>query len=143
MRLIADRLTATRENRARIENHLALYREGAPGFQGVKRSIERLARTCREKRIPFVVVIFPLFANPLDASYPFASIHETISALCRSTGVGFVDLLPYYRGMDWRLLVVEGARDEHPNELAHRIAAQALLTSLDTALASPAAPRRP
>ena len=28
--------------------------------------------------------------------------------------------------------MVEGARDEHPNELAHRIAAQALLAALES-----------
>lgn len=137
LRLIAERIRATRENRARIENHLALYWDGAPGFQGVKRSIERMARVCRERGIPFVVAIFPLFANPLDEGYPFTSVHDKMAALCRAAGVTFVDLLPYYRGMDWRLLVVEGARDEHPSELAHRIAAQALLGTIGTALSGP------
>lgn len=137
LRLIEGRLRATRENRRRVENHLALYRDGASGFEGVKRSIERISRLCRERRIPFVVAIFPLFANPLDERYPFASIHEKVSALCRKTGVSFVDLLPYYRGMDWRLLVVEGARDEHPNELAQRIAAQALLPIVESVVEHP------
>lgn len=129
--LIADRLHATRENRARIENHLALYRDGAPGFTAVRKSIDAMAARCRERGVPFVVVLFPLFANPLDDQYPFASVHAKMAAVVRSTGATLVDLLPYYRGMDWRLLVVEGARDEHPNELAHRIAAQALLAALE------------
>lgn len=134
LRLVADRLRATRENRDRIENHLALYRDGAPGFRAVQKSLERITSLCREKGVPFVVVLFPMFANPLDQRYPFASIHEKMAATCRSVGATFVDLLPYYLGMDWHLLVVEGARDEHPNELAHRIAAQAILATLGSAL---------
>jgi hypothetical protein len=130
--LVADRLRATAENRDRVRNHLALYAEGAPGFAAVKKSITRVAALCRDKGVPFIVVIFPLFANSLDEHYPFASVHEKVGAVARSAGATLVDLLPYYSGMDWRLLVVEGARDEHPNELAHRIAAQALLAALDS-----------
>lgn len=130
--LIASRLHATRENRARIRNHLDLYREGQPGFASAKKSIDAMAELCRQKGIPFVVVVFPLFANPLDGRYPFASIHEKVGAVVRSAGATLVDLLPYYRGMDWHLLVVEGEADEHPNELAHRIAAQALLAALES-----------
>lgn len=138
--LISGRLHATRENRARIRNHLDLYREGQKGFASAKKSIGAMAALCRERGIPFVVVVFPLFANPLDDRYPFASIHEKIGAVARSAGAILVDLLPYYRGMDWHLLVVEGARDEHPNELAHRIAARALLAALESV---PLPPRQP
>ena len=137
--LVADRLYATRENRARIENHLALYRDGAPGFAAVRKSIDVMAAQCRQRNIPFVVVLFPLFANPLDDRYPFAAVHQKVATVARSAGATVVDLLPYYRGMDWHLLVVEGALDEHPNELAHRIAAQALLAALE-AVRLPAAP---
>jgi hypothetical protein len=138
--LVADRLHATVENRARIENHLALYRDGAPGFAAVKKSLNTMAARCRERGVPFIVVLFPLFANPLDDGYPFTSVHQKVGAVARSAGASLVDLLPYYRGMDWRLLVVEGALDEHPNELAHRIAAQALLAALES---MPLPPRKP
>jgi len=42
-----------------------------------------------------------------------------------------VDLLPAYRGLRPELLVVNGEKDEHPNEIAHRIAAGVLLRALD------------
>ena len=42
-----------------------------------------------------------------------------------------MDLLPAYRGLRWDLLVVNGVDDEHPNEIAHRIAAGVLLRALD------------
>jgi hypothetical protein len=52
-----------------------------------------------------------------------------------------VDLLPAYRGLRWDLLVVNGADDEHPNEIAHRIAAGVILRALDDVV--PTADRPP
>jgi len=129
-----DRIHATIENQRRIANHLALYEDGAPGFVASTRSLKRIASLCEERRIDLVVLLFPLFANPLDDSYPFRSIHQKLSRICQASGIRLVDTLPYYEGMDWRLLVVEGPADEHPNELAHRIAAQALLSALEPKL---------
>jgi hypothetical protein len=129
--LVADRVRATRENRARIANYLALYHDDQPGYQEVIKGIGEMASLAEEHHVPLIVAVFPLFGNPLDRSYPFESIHKKLQAACRPLGVIFVDLLPYYRGLDWRLLVVEGAADEHPNEVAHRIAAEALLRVVD------------
>jgi hypothetical protein len=86
-----------------------------------------------------VVVIFPLFANPLDDAYPFRGIHEKVAAVARGAGARVVDLLPEYRNLSWELLVVNGAADEHPNEIAHRIAAGAVLHEL-TQVLPPVAP---
>lgn len=129
--LIADRLKATRENRARIANYVALYEDDQPGYRAVVKGLADIAARAHEHKVPLIVVIFPLFGNPLDRSYPFASIHRKLEEVCRPLGVIFVDLLPYYRGLDWKLLVVEGAADEHPNEVAHRIAAEAVLRVVD------------
>jgi hypothetical protein len=129
--LVADRIHATRENRARIANYLASYRDDSPGYQAVVKGLTEIAALAHEHQVPLVIAVFPLFGNPLDQSYPFESIHKKLEALCRPLGVIYVDLLPYYRGLDWRLLVVEGGADEHPNEVAHRIAAEALLRVVD------------
>jgi hypothetical protein len=86
---------------------------------------------CRERHVPFVVMIFPLFADPLDERYPFADIHAQVAQAAREAGAEVIDLLPAYRDLRSSLLVVDGANDEHPNEIAHRIAAQELLRTLD------------
>ena len=138
--LVGDRIHATIENRARIENQRALYREDQRGLIAVRRSVREIADLAKQHGIPFVVVVFPLFANPLGDDYPFADLHRIVGELCRNAGARVVDLLPYYRDLDWRLLVVEGALDEHPNELAHRIAAQGLLAGLRDVLPPPAPP---
>ena len=100
-----------------------------------------MGRRCRERRIPFVVVVFPLFGNPLDDGYPFAGVHASVDRAATAAGAHVVDLLPAYRGLRWELLVVDGVNDEHPNEIAHRIAANVILSSLDDVL--PAPPARP
>ena len=37
------------------------------------------APLCRERGVPFVVAIFPLFGNPLDDAYPFAEVHRKVA----------------------------------------------------------------
>ena len=86
---------------------------------------------CRARGVPLVVAIFPLFGNPLDDAYPFADEHAKVAQAAAEAGAKVVDLLPWYRGLRWELLVVDGARDEHPNEIAHRIAAQTLVKAVD------------
>jgi hypothetical protein len=130
-RLVRTRLRATAENRERIENFRAMYEKGDPGWLAGQSALRTMGGLCRERGVPLVVAIFPLFGNPLDQSYPFADIHDRVARVAAEAGAKVVDLLPFYRGLRWQLLVVDGPRDEHPNEIAHRIAAEALLKAVD------------
>ena len=129
--LVVDRLYATRQNRERALNYLSIYADDQPGYKAVVKGLTEIATLAHEHKVPLIVAVFPLFGNPLDQTYPFESIHKKLEAVCRPLGVIYVDLLPYYLGLDWKLLVVEGGADEHPNEVAHRIAAQAILRAVD------------
>jgi hypothetical protein len=53
-----------------------------------------------------------------------------VAEAARSAGARVVDLLPTFHGLRWDVLVVDGADDEHPNEVAHRIAANRILRAL-------------
>jgi hypothetical protein len=130
-RLVRTRIHATLENRRRIEGFRSMYAEGYPGWTAAQRALKAMGGMCRERGVPLVVAIFPLFGNPLDERYPFADAHAKVAQAAGEAGAKVVDLLPSYRGMDWRLLVVAGAEDEHPNEIAHRIAAQAIAKAVD------------
>jgi lysophospholipase L1-like esterase len=130
-RLVRDRVRATLENRRRIEDFRSMYAEGYPGWAAARRALAAMGGTCREHGVPLVVAIFPLFGNPLDDRYPFAEIHARVGQAAAEAGAMVVDLLPFYRGIDWRLLVVDGADDEHPNEIAQRIAAQAIARAVE------------
>lgn len=130
-RVLRERVENTRLDAERVRYHRSLYRDSNPGWGEARRSLQAIARECRSRGIPFVVAVFPLFGNRLDEAYPFADIHDTVSHAARSAGATVLDLLPVYRGLDWRLLVEDAEQDEHPNEIGHRIAADAILGGLD------------
>jgi hypothetical protein len=139
-RMVHVRLWATGENRRRVTGYRSMYGDDAPGWIAAKTALRSMGTMCRTHGVPFVVAIFPLFGNPLDDRYPFPEIHRKVSDAAAEAGAKVVDLLPAYRGLRWDLLVVDGANDEHPNEIAHRIAANTLLRALDDVLPAPAAP---
>jgi hypothetical protein len=140
LRWVRGRLWATRENRRRVDGYRSMYADDAPGWIAARTALERMGGRCRARGVPFVVAIFPLFGNPLDERYPFEAIHAKVAQAAAAGGARVVDLLPAYRGLRWDLLVVDGVDDEHPNEIAHRIAANVLLREMDTVIPLPAAP---
>ncbi len=142
VRLVRTRISATLENRRRADGFRSMYAEGYPGWVAGRGALRAMAGLCRAHGVPLVVAIFPLFGNPLDDRYPFGELHAKVAQAAGEAGAKVVDLLPNYRGLDWRLLVVGGANDEHPNEIAHRIASQALARAVDE-LVPRSAPARP
>ena len=136
--LVGHRIWATLENRRRISGYLSMYADDAPGWVASRTALKRMGERCRAHGVPFVVAIFPLFGNPLDERYPFTPIHEKVGRAAADAGARVVDLLPTYRGLRWDVLVVNGVDDEHPNEIAHRIAANVLLHALDDVVPLPA-----
>ena len=130
-RMIRGRLWATAENRRRVSGYKSMYADDAPGWVAARKALKTMGALCRERGVPLVVAIFPLFGNPLGDDYPFAGIHAKVAEAAGEAGARVVDLLPAYRGLRWELLVVDGVDDEHPNEIAHRIAAGVILHALD------------
>jgi hypothetical protein len=142
-RMVRGRLWATTENRRRISGYKSMYADDAPGWVAARQALKTMGALCRERGVPLVVAIFPLFGNSLDEDYPFTEIHAKVAEAAGEAGARVVDLLPAYRGLRWELLVVDGVDDEHPNEIAHRIAAGVILHALDDVVpwtTPPAAP---
>ena len=131
VRLVRGRLWATAENRRRVTGYKSMYEESAPGWVAARKALKTMGSLCRERGIPLVVAIFPLFGNSLGADYPFLGVHQQVAEAAGEAGAKVVDLLPAYRGLRSDLLVVDGVDDEHPNEIAHRIAAGVILHALD------------
>lgn len=137
-RIVRTRIRATVENRRRISGYQSMYDDGYAGWVGARDALSKMGGMCRAQGVPFLVVIFPLFANPLDERYPFAEPHNKVAQAAGEAGAKVVDLLPAFRTVDWRLLVVDGANDEHPNEVAHRIASQVIAAAMDEVVPRPA-----
>jgi hypothetical protein len=131
VRLVKGRLRATLENRRRIAGFRSMYAEDYAGWKAGREALRTIGGLCREAGVPLVVAVFPLFGNPLDGGYPFAELHAKVALAAGEGGARVVDLLPQYRDLDWRTLVVDGPNDEHPNEVAYRIASQAIARAVD------------
>ena len=71
---------------------------------------------------------------PFDDEYPYRAQHEQILATLDELGIPGVDLRPLYDGVETRRLAVTPFTDAHPNELAHRIAADFLAAKVGECL---------
>lgn len=70
------------------------------------------------------LVVFPILVD-LDEDYPFAPICTELGRVGDELGVPTLDLLPAFRGRNGPDLWIS-AYDQHPNETAHAIAAEAI-----------------
>jgi len=128
--LVYGRFENTRQRRASLDYYTGLYEEDAPGRAAQLETFAKWKNEMLRRRIPMVLVIFPIFDSQLDSSYLYAHLHEQMTDLGRELEIPVLDLLPTYAGVDGRRLAVEPFTDSHPNELAHRMATDAILESL-------------
>lgn len=82
----------------------------------------------RTANLPCVAFLYP-YPDFLDGRYPFQGVHDFFAHQSSMRGIVPVDLLPYLRGFKRRELWVDFA-DNHPNGLAHRLIARALVDAL-------------
>jgi lysophospholipase L1-like esterase len=91
---------------------------------------EALEALSRGKRLAssvgarYMVALFP-FMYELDDDYPLLPIHRLVIDHCTRESIPVIDLLGAFEGRRYRDLWVHPT-DQHPNETAHRIAAEAL-----------------
>ena len=112
----------------RTESWYRALHDNEEGWPKTQKVLRRMARVAERQDAELVLVVFPLF-HRFD-HYPFGDIHERLRALAEQQGVAFVDLLPTFEDLDERALQVHPVTDFHPNHLAHRRAAEALLEAL-------------
>ena len=124
-RLIATRIHNEKTKRDYIAYFNNLFTKPAnwKSFESSMRSIVAKARSSGK---PIFAAIFPLFGLPLDDNYPFFSCHEKVVALLRELQVPHTDLFGLYKGIPLDRLQVMPGEDRHPNEIAHRMAAEHL-----------------
>ncbi len=124
-RLSWERLENSRQRRSFIRYYRQLY--GAqPGWNGARQALDDLHDLAGRHGVPVVVAVFPVFDGPLDERYPYRELHHRVAREAADRGFGVVELLPAYRRVDPRRLALVPFTDAHPNELAHRLAAEAI-----------------
>jgi len=100
--------------------------ENPKSFKVFKESLTHINNLCKEKNVKFFAAVFPLFGMPMDDNYPFKALHEKVAATLNELGAGSLDLFETYKGIPIdRLQVIPGG-DRHPNEIAHRLAAESI-----------------
>lgn len=93
----------------------------SPLWQECKDQFLRLKRDTLDWKARMVVVVFPVLWQ-LDA-YPLEDIHTKLATEFKRLGLESLDLLDAFRGKDAESLWVHPT-DQHPNEIAHTIAAE-------------------
>jgi hypothetical protein len=94
-------------------------------------SMQKLVNTARGSKTPIFAVVFPLFGIPMNESYPFYGIHAKVRDLMASLQVPSLDLSAMYQGIPLERLQVIPGVDRHPNEIAHRMAAEKIYLWLE------------
>lgn len=95
-------------------------------------SLRVIAETTQQKKIPLIAVVFPLFGFPIDDHYPFSPIHARINEWLNTLQIAHLDLSSAFQDIPSDRLQVMPGRDMHPNEIAHRIAAESIYRFLFT-----------
>lgn len=126
--LLLDHLRARVEDetvrRRTIRITQAYYRDDSPGWIQVQGALHDAAGLARREGFALAVVIFPLLWQ-LDDDYPFAEAHARVAVAAERLGIPVLDLFDAFRGRDGPSLWVHPT-NQHPNEEAHAIAAEAL-----------------
>ena len=125
-RLVWDRVENTRQRRAFNTYVASLFDVESAHWDDCVAALESIRDHLAERGIPLLVAVWPAFDAPFDDGYPYQLQHDQIMATLESLGIAAVDLRPLYEGVETRRLVVTPFTDAHPNELAHRIAADYL-----------------
>ncbi len=102
---------------------LNAYREAFRGPNAKKNFeiLKKLDGEIKARNGKLIIVLFPLFYD-FD-HYPFHEMHGKISSFCKKEGIALLDLFPVFSRYNAEDLWANPT-DQHPNEIAHRIAAQ-------------------
>lgn len=109
-----------------IRDYFSFVREAYQGetWERQKARLREFRMAVESRGGKLSVVTFP-FLHALGSEYPYRKVHEQLDTFWREERIPHLDLLSAYVGHSPQELVVN-AHDAHPNELAHRLAAEAL-----------------
>lgn len=123
------RIKNTRSHQFFVDYHRGLF-EDPRSWGRFQDAVSNFQRICREQNVPLVSFLFPMFSYRLDEQYPFTDIHKKVEAFITGLSIPFLDLSRFYRALPPDRLQVLPGVDSHPNEIAHRIAAENIYRQL-------------
>lgn len=138
--LVASRAhnRATAESTVRYHNELF---ENDDSWNSFASALLRMKQLCDERQVKFVAFVFPFVHFSLGSDYPFKPAHDKIYSYLQYLGVPAMNPLPAFHNIPPERLIVAPGRDNHPNEIAHRIVAEQLYGWLERSKLLPEALR--
>ena len=130
VRLVMHRAHKYRLNHGYTKYYHTIYDDDYPGWHKTKKALCALGEFSRSAGVPSGVVILPLFSFGFDDNYPFSDVHATLHGALEEAGLLYIDLFPFYRGLNRIRMEATPNLDPHPSEIAHRVAAQAIWSRL-------------
>lgn len=122
---VRERVSALRIGRETTRFYLDLWSdENRAGRQRTREYLREMHDALHARGARLLVAPWPLLVG-LQRGYPFAPVHEDIRRFCLAEGIPHRDLLEALSGRGEAELWVHPV-DHHPNQLAHRLAAEAL-----------------
>jgi lysophospholipase L1-like esterase len=121
---VRQRVDAWRVGRATTAWYLDMWSDRNPGWRETGERLKAMKRALDARGARLLVAPWPLFVG-LERDYPFAPAHREIERFCLSAGIAHHDLLPTFSGRRTAELWVHPV-DHHPNQIAHRLAAESL-----------------
>ena len=123
---VKDRLDALAIGRGTTRYYLDMWSDAnGQGWQRTQEYLREMRRRLDERGARLLIAPWPLFVG-LEQGYPFRPVHDTIRRFCLVAGIPHHDLLQAFEGRPSSELWVHPV-DHHPNEAAHRLAAEALV----------------
>lgn len=125
------RLQLRRAGKGYLAYYHRLYAPTYSGWVRFREAIDVFQQACADENVRFLPVVFPLLSHPFEKGvYPFEFAHEAIAGCMREHGIEHLDLLETVRHFAPDRLSVIPCVDPHPNEIMHRIMAEAIHAEL-------------
>ena len=129
-RLAYHKKEQARAGRALLEYYRRNFDPDYIGWQRFREALAYFAKRCEARDARLVAVVFPGIFELDPARYPFGYAHQRIAEALDEAGIESLDLLDSFLGRSELRLAAQPALDGHPNEIAHRIAAEAIFEYL-------------
>lgn len=128
---VVRRIENTQTHKDYVKYFFKLF-EGKKTWRQFTDSLKAIVARCKKADVPLAAAVFPLFGHPVNADYPFFPLHEKVAGALKALEVPSTDLTEAYRDLPLDRLQVIPVADRHPNEIGHRIAAEAMLPWLQS-----------
>jgi lysophospholipase L1-like esterase len=121
---LAARVQRRQQARALVARYQAAYRDDAAGWRRAREALADARELADAQGFRLALMIFPVLWD-LSGPSPFAEIHVKVADAADALGIPVLDLLPRFDGYSGPELWVHET-DQHANEIAHAVAAEAL-----------------